>query len=151
MKTLYPLTLFYDAACPVCSLEMDELRARDRAGRLVFVDISAPGFDASPHGATWAQMDAQIHALRPDGALIRGVEVLRLAYAAVGLGWVLRPTGWAPLRPLFDAGYQVFARHRRTISRLAAPLIARIRVRRARHISKRMHACAGGHCARSKP
>ena len=151
MNGLYPLTLFYDAACPVCSLEMDELRARDRAGRLVFVDISAPGFDASAHGATWAQMDAQIHALRPDGSLVRGVEVLRLAYAAVGLGWVLQPTGWAPLRPLFDAGYRVFARHRRAISRLAAPLIDRTRERRAQRVASGMQACAGGHCARSEP
>jgi predicted DCC family thiol-disulfide oxidoreductase YuxK len=145
----YPLTLFYDAACPVCALEMDELRVRDRAGRLVFVDIGAPGFDASRYGATWAQMDAQIHALRPDGSLVRGVEVLRLAYAAVGLGWVLRPTGWAPLRPLFDAGYRVFARHRRTISRVAEPLIARVRARR---VATRMQACAGGQCTkRSAP
>ena len=27
-RATYPLTLFYDAACPVCSLEMDHLRER---------------------------------------------------------------------------------------------------------------------------
>ena len=48
--SLYPLTLLYDADCPVCSLEMDNLRARDAEGRLVFVDIAAPGFDAGRHG-----------------------------------------------------------------------------------------------------
>jgi predicted DCC family thiol-disulfide oxidoreductase YuxK len=42
--TDYPLTLFYDADCPVCSLEMDHLRARNDAGKLRFVDIAVPGF-----------------------------------------------------------------------------------------------------------
>ena len=143
---VYPLTLFYDAACPVCSLEMDRLRARNREGRLRFIDISAPGFDPAPHRATAAAMDAEIHGLCADGSMIRGVEVLRHAYAAVGLGWVLRPTGWAPLRPLFDAGYRVFARHRRSISRMAAPLIAGVRAARARRMAARMNACSADAC-----
>jgi predicted DCC family thiol-disulfide oxidoreductase YuxK len=100
------------------------------------------------HGATLAQMDAQIHALRPDGTMVRGVEALRLAYAAVGLGWVWRPAGWAPLKPLFDAGYRVFARHRRSISRGAAPLIALVRAARARRAAVRMQQCSGGACER---
>lgn len=142
----YPLTLFYDAACPVCSLEMDHLRSRNEAGRLIFVDISASGFDAVPPGVTMADLDAEIHGLRPDGTLLRGVEVLRLAYAAVGLGWVLRPTGWAPLRPVFDAGYRVFARHRRAISAVAAPLIDAVRARRAQRMTERMRECRNGAC-----
>jgi predicted DCC family thiol-disulfide oxidoreductase YuxK len=78
--------------------------------------------------------------------VLRGVEVLRLAYAAVGLGWVLRPTSWAPLRPLADIGYRLFARHRRRISRAAAPLIDAIRAARAREVDKRMRECSGGAC-----
>lgn len=146
MDAIYPLTLLYDGTCAVCSLEMDHLRERNHAGRLVFVDIARPGFDATPYGATREEMDAVIHGQRPDGSLLRGVEVLRLAYAAVGLGWVTAPTGWAPLRPLADAGYRVFARHRRTISRLAAPLIDALRAARARCTARRMQACAKGAC-----
>ena len=146
MSTDYPLTVFYDAACPVCALEMDHLRARNHAGRLRFVDIAAPGFDSPPAGVMLARLDAEIHATRPDGSVLRGVEVLRLAYAAVGLGWVLRPTAWAPLRPLADAGYRVFARHRRRISRAAAPLIDAIRGARARAVEKRMRECGDGKC-----
>jgi predicted DCC family thiol-disulfide oxidoreductase YuxK len=149
MTANYPLTLFYDARCAVCALEMDHLRdrARDRNdSRLVFIDISAPGFDPAPFGATLAAMNAEIHGVRPDGSVLRGVPVLRLAYAAVGLGWVLRPTGWAPLRPLFDAGYRVFARHRQSISRVAAPLIQGVRAYR---VAQRMKACQGGACERN--
>lgn len=148
-RTVYPLTLFYDAACPVCSLEMDHLRERDRSHRLGFVDISAAGFDPSPWGVSASALDAEIHGLCADGTMLRGVEVLRLAYAAAGLGWVLRPTGWAPLKPLFDLGYRVFARHRREVSRAAAPLIARLRARRAKQTAECMRRCSSGACDRS--
>lgn len=147
----YPLTLFYDAACPVCSLEMDHLRERDHAGRLRFVDIGAPGFDAAAHGATLQAMNAEIHARRSDGSMLKGVEVLRLAYDAVGLGWVLRASAWPPLRPAFDGAYRVFARHRLAISSAAAPLIGALRGWRARRMAQRMHACSSGVCEARRP
>lgn len=146
MSAIYPLTLLYDAACPVCALEMDHLRARNDAGRLVFVDISAPGFDPTPYGASYEAMDAEIHALRADGQLMKGVQVLRLAYEAVGLGWVMRPAGWGPLRGPADVAYRAFARHRRTISRAAAPLIEGVRALRAWQMARRMRRCAEGAC-----
>jgi predicted DCC family thiol-disulfide oxidoreductase YuxK len=147
MRNVYPLTLLYDANCPVCALEMDHLREHTEAGRLVFVDIGAEGFDPTPYGASFEAMDAEVHAVLPDGSVIKGVEVLRLAYDAAGLGWVMRPTGWAPLRPLFDLGYRVFARHRRHISRATAPLIGVVRAMRARRTLQRMHECTNGACA----
>ncbi|WP_280152685.1 DUF393 domain-containing protein [Piscinibacter sp. XHJ-5] len=146
-RAIYPLTLFYDAGCPVCALEMDHLRERNRAGRLVFVDISAPGFGADQYGTSEAAMEAEIHGLTAGGAMLRGVQVLRLAYDAVGLGWVLRATGWAPLKPLADAGYRLFARHRHAISRAAAPLIAAMRAARAQRTARRMRDCRGGACS----
>ena len=52
--------------------------------------------------------------------------------AAAGLGWLLRPTGIGPLRPVFDAAYRLFARNRKAISRALAPAIAVLRQRRER-------------------
>ena len=144
--TLYPLTLLYDAACPVCSLEMDHLRTRDRHGALRFVDVSVEGFDPAAYGSSLAALNAEIHAIRADGGVVRGVEVLRLAYDAVGLGWVLRATGWPALRPAFDIAYRVFARHRLPISRAVKPVISAIRSRRGRHAAARMRECAEGVC-----
>jgi hypothetical protein len=92
--------------------------------------MSAPGFDAACHGFTAAELDAAIHAVRADGSVVRGMPVLRLAYGAAGLGWLLRPTGVGPLRPAFDAAYRLFARHRKAISRALAPAIAALRARR---------------------
>jgi len=146
MKSTYPMTVFYDAACPVCSLEIDHLRERCIDGRLVFIDIASIGFDPTLYGVTLHDMNAEIHGLCADGRMLRGLEVMRLAYDAADLGWVMRPTGWAPLRPLFDAGYRAFARHRHTISRTAAPLVRVIRAHRARRSIERMHDCRSGAC-----
>lgn len=147
MSQIYPLTLYYDAACPVCALEMDHLRVRDAgAGRLRFVDITAPGFDAQALGLNLEALHRQIHGRRADGQLISGVQVLRLAYEAAGLGWVLRPTAWAPLRGASELAYRLFARHRQRISRAAAPFIGCLRERRARQMALRVQACGDGAC-----
>ncbi|MET0348181.1 MAG: DUF393 domain-containing protein [Rhizobacter sp.] len=147
MRPAYPLTLLYDAACPVCVLEVEHLRGRDTAGHLAFVDITAPDFDAAAYGTTRAALDAEVHGVWADGSLVRGMETARAAYAAVGIGWVLRPTGLAPVRPLFDLAYRLFARYRRPLSRAAAPLIDTVRARRT---LARMARCRGGACGLTK-
>ncbi len=139
----YPLTLLYDGNCPVCNLEMDNLWARNSAGLLRFVDITAPGFDPTPYKASIAEMNVLIHAQRPDGSLVIGVEVFRLAYGAVGLGSYTRFTGWPVFKLLVDWAYALFARNRYSASRIAMPLITWIAARRA---LKRSKACAKGHC-----
>jgi predicted DCC family thiol-disulfide oxidoreductase YuxK len=141
--SIHPLTLLYDRRCAVCRLEMDELRARDAASKLRFVDISAEGFDAAGWGATLAELNALLHAVDAQGRAYRGVPALRLAYAAVGQGTLWAPTAWPLLRPLFDVAYAAFARHRYGISRVAAPLIEHIAAART---ARRMRRCAGGAC-----
>ena len=120
------LTIFCDASCPVCSLEMGMLRRRDVAGRLRWVDISAPGFDASAHGFLHRDLDAVIHGVRADGQVVRGLDVLRQAYGAAGLGRWVALTRWPGLRAPSDAAYRLFARHRHAISHALAPWLRRI-------------------------
>lgn len=146
MNITYPIALLYDSACPVCALEMDHLRERDGAGRLRFVDIAAPGFDAAAWQTSYAALDAELHAVCADGRVLIGVPALRAAYAAVGLGWVFAPSAFRPLAPLADAGYRLFARHRRAISRVAAPLIDALRAWRARRVRAQMARCQAGAC-----
>jgi len=107
----YPLTLFFDALCPVCRAEMQSLRARDGACRLRFEDLRAADF-AVPSGTTLERMLTSIHGRTADGRLVAGVETLRLAYRAVGLGWLLAPTAWPLLRGPSERAYLWFARHR---------------------------------------
>lgn len=44
----WPVQVYYDASCRLCAAEMHNLRVRDQAGRLAFVDCSAPGFAGGP-------------------------------------------------------------------------------------------------------
>jgi len=74
------LTLYFDSACPFCRREMARLRRWDRPGRLAFVDIAAPGFDPAPLGTTLAAMNAELHGLRTDGAMLVGTATILEAY-----------------------------------------------------------------------
>ena len=107
----YPLTLFFDGRCPVCRAEMQSLRQRDAAGRLRFEDIRADGF-VLPHGTTLEHMLNTLHGRTAGDRLVVGVETLRLAYGAVGLGWLVAPTAWPLLRGASERAYLWFARHR---------------------------------------
>jgi predicted DCC family thiol-disulfide oxidoreductase YuxK len=143
----FPLTLFYDGLCPICKLEMDQLRVRDAlanaSAQLLFVDIACPGFDAARFGVTLVDMQTLIHATRPDGSLVIGVPALQLAYQAVGLGAWVAPTGWPLLKPIFAWAYSWFARNRYGLSGVLLPWVRYVAARRA---LKRSQACADGRC-----
>jgi predicted DCC family thiol-disulfide oxidoreductase YuxK len=110
--------LLYDGQCPFCRLEARWLQRWNRHGRLVFEDISTPEFDSSRYGVTREDVMGIIHGVFPDGRIVRKVEAFRQAYRAVGLGWLLAPTGWPVLRWVFDGFYALFARYRVSVGRL---------------------------------
>jgi predicted DCC family thiol-disulfide oxidoreductase YuxK len=154
MNTIYPLTLFYESACLLCDAEVRALRARDRRGRLRFIDVSAPGV-VPPPGATRSAMLAAIHGLRADGQWVRGMEAVHFVYAGVGLGWLTAPTRWPLLRAAADRAYAWFARHRHalpnwivraTVSLLTHRAPAAL-ARDARDAAARAH-CSDGVCSR---
>lgn len=110
--------LLYDGECPFCLREVRWLQRRNRLGYLAFEDISSPSFDPLPLGVTREELLGVIHGVFPDGRLARKVEVFRQAYRAVGLGWLIAPTGWPVLRWVFDGLYSLFARYRVRLGRL---------------------------------
>ncbi|MDT8425501.1 MAG: DUF393 domain-containing protein [Methyloprofundus sp.] len=112
------LTLLYDGLCPICSREVRWLRRLDKKQKLGFKDITEPSFNAAHYGVTYEQLSAEIHAQYADGQLIKGMPVFRALYKAVGLAWLLAPTGWPVLRVLFDLCYQLFAQHRKKLGKL---------------------------------
>lgn len=104
--------LLYDGQCPFCCLEVRWLKRWNRHGYLVFEDITAVDFDASRYGVTQQDLMGVIHGVFPDGRIVRKIEAFRQAYRAVGLGWLLAPTGWPVFRWFFDWLYEWFARNR---------------------------------------
>lgn len=109
----WKLRMLYDAACPLCAREVALLRRLDRRRqRLDFEDISDPAFDAGVYGLDQATVEARMHAILPDGRAIEGVDVFERAYAEVGLGWLVVPMRWRPIRWVLERVYDVFARNR---------------------------------------
>ena len=113
-------TLFYDGLCPVCSREVAWLMRKNKRGWLAFQDINDAEFDPAVYGKTLAELMAEIHGVYPDGQVIKGMDVFRAAYSEVGLAWLVAPTGWPLLKPLFDRLYRLFAKYRLSLARLVA-------------------------------
>lgn len=139
---VFPLTIYYESACALCNAEMSNLKLRNSHGRLVFVDVSAPGFSDLPPGTGLAELLTLIHARQADGEIIKGVDVFRQAYSAVGLGWVTRLLQAPLLGRLADGVYPWIARHRHQQPRVMT-WIFEIAARRA---AQRAHCAAGAAC-----
>ena len=122
------LTVLYDGQCPLCSREIAFLRRRPKSSTLGFFDISAPEADLSPFNLTRDQAMKALYAVRSDGTTLRGMDAIREIYRSIGMSWVVAPTAWPLLRPMFDLAYTIFAKVR--------PLLAR-------------SGCADGRCSRS--
>lgn len=114
--TAFPLQIFYDGACRVCSSEMDSYRKRNPDNRLEFVDISAEGFDAQSFGKTQAEFMAQLHVRDADGNYATGVDAFILIWQAYPSGSLCRlfaaVIGLPGLGGSARLGYRVFARYR---------------------------------------
>jgi predicted DCC family thiol-disulfide oxidoreductase YuxK len=80
----------------------------------------------------------------PDGTLLSGVAVFRLAYGAIGQGLLFAPTALPLLSPLFERAYAAFARNRYAVSALLTPVL--VRVEAARAARRAAGACAEGVC-----
>lgn len=121
MTHLQKLTLFYDAACPLCQAEILFLSERNQLGLLAFVDINSEHYRPEAVGVSCEQALAAMYGQYADGQLISGVEVFSAAYARANLrvlAWIFsRKT----LRPLLNFSYSFFAKNRHTISRLLGP------------------------------
>lgn len=73
-KHSYPLTLYYDGACPLCLAAMRNLMLRNaRDQRLRFMDMATPDF-VTPAGVTREELGRTLHAQAADGRWLRGVD-----------------------------------------------------------------------------
>jgi len=125
----YPLTVFYDASCPMCASEMHLLKDRDVEGRLALVDCSAPEFDENEllgDGLRRRDLMGLIHARDAYGRWFVGLDVFELAYGAAGLPAMARFWGRARLRPWLRRLYASVAHHRQLLSRLGFHRVVRL-------------------------
>ena len=144
-QPLYPITLFFDGSCQLCSSEIRNLKLRDTEGRLAFIDCSAPGFTGGPAPRA-ALMDA-IHSVDASGHVHVGVQTFRLAYAAVGMSWVSRVLDWPLVGPWAERAYPVLVRNRYRLPRWLVSGLFERAAQRAEQAEQRSRACHGGACA----
>jgi predicted DCC family thiol-disulfide oxidoreductase YuxK len=90
----WKIKLLYDGECPLCVREVNFLTKRDAGRSLVsFVDIAADDYTPSEHGGVdYETAMGCIHAVLPDGTLVKNVEVFRRVYETLGMGWVYAAT-----------------------------------------------------------
>ena len=110
--TQYPLTVFFDGACPICDREIALMKRLDRRRQLEFCDFSAQEYDAASSGFATEDLGAVIHARWADGSVITGVDVFRAMWDAVGLGVLTKLSRLSLVEPLVLRAYAWFARNR---------------------------------------
>ena len=121
MTPLQKLTLFYDAACPLCRAEIEFLSRRNQQALLAFVDINSEAYRPEVVGVSCEQALAAMYGQYADGSLINGVEVFSAAYARANLQSLAWLFSRKTLRPVLSWSYRFFARNRHAISKLFGP------------------------------
>lgn len=147
----YPLTLYYDASCPLCNAEMSNLMLRNTAGRLAFVDASAADFTSPVAGLDRAQMMVAMHGVWADGRVSRGVDAIHEAYVAVGLGHLTAFTQWPGVSACLAWLYPRFARNRHLVPRWLVHVVFEGPIRRAAQAAHGRMDCRATGCELAPP
>lgn len=114
IPTSWQIKLLYDGACPLCLREVNFLSKRDAGrGLVTFIDIAADDYTPEAHGGIdFETAMGRIHALLPDGTVIKDVEVFRRIYEMLGMGWLYAWTKLPLIGVLVDALYGIWANWR---------------------------------------
>lgn len=114
------LTIFYDSYCPLCSAEINQLKAYDSNNQLSFEDIHDVDFVQRYPYIDKVEANKILHGQLSNGDMIYGLDVTCMAWTTVGKHRWLAILRWPVIRWFSDRAYLFFARHRNTISSLVS-------------------------------
>ena len=114
--TAYPLEVFYDGACLVCSTEMERYRRHNPQQRLIFTDISAVDFGEGKYGLSRQQYMAALHVRDDQGNFFTGVDAFLVLWGSFPAGSLYRLfaalISFPGIHLAARTGYSLFARYR---------------------------------------
>ncbi len=120
----YPLTIYYDASCPLCAAEMHTIKETDFENKLILVDCSNDSFTEPAFCPTDKKMMMErIHAQDASGQWFKGVDVFAAAYSAAGFNKLGKFWGSATFRPLLSRVYPLIADNRHWLSKAPLPYV----------------------------
>ncbi len=110
----WKIKLLFDGACPLCVREVNFLKRKDDdRGLIKFIDIAAEDYDSADNAnIDFETAMGRIHAILPNGDIVRNVEVFRQIYDILGIGWIYAVTRLPLVGGLADALYGVWADYR---------------------------------------
>ena len=143
----WKIKLLYDGECPLCLREVNFLQKRDRGrGLIAFVDIADDNYQPKDNGdISFETAMGRIHALLPDGTIIKNLEVFRRTYTILGLGWIYAATQLPVIGFFADKLYEIWADWRlRLTGRPDLAVIAEERQQRLQNNAKMSGRCRLG-------
>jgi predicted DCC family thiol-disulfide oxidoreductase YuxK len=113
-ESLWKIKLLFDGACPLCVREVNFLKRKDGdRGLIKFVDIAAEDYEPTDNAnIDFETAMGRIHAVLPNGEIVRDVEVFRQIYDILGIGWIYAVTKLPIVGSLADLLYRVWANYR---------------------------------------
>ncbi|MGC2425051.1 MAG: DUF393 domain-containing protein [Nitrospirota bacterium] len=116
-RAAYPIKIFYDGSCIVCSSEMERYRRKDAKKNLIFIDVTAPGFRPETYGKSREELMRKLHVLDAEGKYYTGADGFPPIWRGLPPESVYLSLAWLIEKPLVNqiakAGYFIFARLRR--------------------------------------
>jgi predicted DCC family thiol-disulfide oxidoreductase YuxK len=108
------VTVWYDAACPLCQREIALMRRLDRRGRINFVDATNPALTCP---IDRAEILARFHA-EENGRMLVGAAAFAAMWRAIPYLWPLGMMAKLPgAMPVLDWAYGHFLRVRPRLQR----------------------------------
>ncbi|MBD1838642.1 DUF393 domain-containing protein [Coleofasciculus sp. FACHB-64] len=134
----WQIELLYDGECPLCVREVNFLRRRDAGrGLVAFVDIAGDRYTPEAHGGVdFETAMGRIHAVLPDGTVVKNVEVFRRVYEILGMGWIYAVTKLPIIGSIADMLYEIWADWRLALT--GRPNLATIVSKRQKRIECEM-------------
>ena len=139
--TNWKIKLLYDGECPLCVREVNFLLKRDAGRGIVnFVDIADLNYQPEENGGVdFETAMGRIHAVLPDGTVIKNVEVFRRVYEELGMGWIYAITKLPILGAIADWLYNIWADWRLALT--GRPNLAKVIAQREKQLQSEPGRC----------